>query len=167
MNALPIVEFPASAMRLCPGCINYFLNNILCSYEYPFTNLEVLNKLPYYRKLILLYNPNTFQINNIAIKNKTPWRLEKKFLFAELGKMLNSIRSISTELNEEIKIDTREHSIARLQANFQQLESEIAYFFTATGSWKTLDNLFNTQLLRQKFVEKFEALVHELFQYQV
>jgi sulfur relay (sulfurtransferase) DsrF/TusC family protein len=95
--------------------------------------------------------------------------------FAELGKMLNLIRSISTELNEEIGTDrskkaalyniwyARDSSIARLQANLQQLESEIAYFFTDNGSRKTIDNRVNTQMFRQKFIETFKSLANEYF----
>ena len=95
--------------------------------------------------------------------------------FAELGKMLNLIRSITAELNEEMGTNrskkaalyniwyARDSSIARLQANLQQLESEIAYFFTDNGSRKTIDNRINTQMFRQKFIETFKSLSIEYF----
>lgn len=95
--------------------------------------------------------------------------------FAELGKMLNLIRSITAELNEEMGTNrskkaalyniwyARDSSIARLQANLQQLESEIAYFFTDNGSRKTIDNRINTQMFRQKFIETFKSLATEYF----
>ena len=100
---------------------------------------------------------------------------KKTHFFAELGKMMNLIRSISAELNEEVGIDrskktilcniwySRDTSITRLQNNLQQLENEIAYFFTDNGSRKTIDNRFNTQMLRQQFIETFKALANEYF----
>ncbi|MFT3678732.1 MAG: hypothetical protein QM791_00580 [Ferruginibacter sp.] len=102
----------------------------------------------------------------MAPKKSTPF-------FAELGKMLNSIRSISAELNEEMSTDqnkkaalyniwyARDSAIAKLQANLQQLESEIAYFFTGNGFKKTIDDRLNTQQFRQKFAETFKKLTSE------
>lgn len=93
--------------------------------------------------------------------------------FAELGKMMNFIRSISAELTEEIGTApnkkaalyniwyARDCAIAKLQGNLQQLENEIAYFFTGSGSKKTLDNLVNIQTLRQKLADNFKALTVE------
>ena len=92
--------------------------------------------------------------------------------FAELGKMLNLVRSISAELNEEIETDpqktvlyniwyARDTAIARLQTNLQQLEDEIAYFFTGNGSRKTIQDGLNTQMLRHKFTEAFKTLTTE------
>ncbi len=95
--------------------------------------------------------------------------------FSELGKMLNLIRDISTELNAEIKIDeskngklfdvmhTRNAAIEKLQIRLQELEAEIEYFFTENGLRKTIENRFNTQELKRRFSNTFKALSKEYF----
>lgn len=97
------------------------------------------------------------------------------YFFAELGKMMNMIRTITTELNEESGMDrdtkaawyaiwyARDYAIAVLHANLQQLESEIAYFFTDQGFRKAIDNRLNVSAMRQKFVEEFRLLTGEYF----
>jgi hypothetical protein len=95
--------------------------------------------------------------------------------FTELGKTLNLIRNISTELNAEMKIEesksgrlfdimhTRDASIKKLQTRLEQLEAEIEYFFTESGLRKTIENRFNTQALRDKFSHAFKTLSKEYF----
>lgn len=90
--------------------------------------------------------------------------------FTYLGKTLNTIRSISVELNEEMsmkgkdKIDLstlwfeRESSFSKLQERLISLENEIAYFFTETGRRKAIDSAFNTQAIRKKFMQALNAL---------
>lgn len=95
--------------------------------------------------------------------------------FAELGKMLNMIRSISAELNEETmtEINTpiasynfwhvHNTAVARLKTRLQQLEMDIAYFFTEEGCKKTIDNRLNTPVFRHKFIRSFRLLANDYF----
>lgn len=95
--------------------------------------------------------------------------------FTELGKILNLIRNISTDLNAGMTIDeskngklfdvmhTRDSSIEKLQNRLQQLEAEIEYFFTENGLRKTIENRFNTQVLKQQFSRAFKSLSEEYF----
>ena len=95
--------------------------------------------------------------------------------YTELGNILNLIRSISLELtheeenNKDGKTDlnniwyARDLSFARLQANLLQLEGEIEYFFTENGCRKALDKTFNSQIIRQKFLQAFKSLSNEYF----
>lgn len=93
--------------------------------------------------------------------------------FSELGKILNLIRNISTDLNAGMTIEeskngklfdvlhTRDASIEKLQNRLQQLEAEIEYFFTENGLRKTIENRFNTQALKQQFNNAFRSLSEE------
>jgi vacuolar-type H+-ATPase subunit I/STV1 len=95
--------------------------------------------------------------------------------FSELGKILNLVRNISTEINAGITIEdrnngklfdvmnTRNAAIEKLQGRLQQLETEIEYFFTENGLRKTIENRFNTQDLKSKFSNAFKALSKEYF----
>jgi hypothetical protein len=95
--------------------------------------------------------------------------------FAELGKILNLVRNISTELTAEMKIDdsqngkvfdimhTRNASIEKLQNRLQELEAEIEYFFTENGLRKTIENRFNTQALKQQFSNAVKTISKEYF----
>jgi hypothetical protein len=95
--------------------------------------------------------------------------------FTELGKILNHIRNISTDLNAGMTIDeskngklfdvmhTRDSAIEKLQNRLQQLEAEIEYFFTENGLRKTIENRFNTQALKQQFNKAFKSLSEEYF----
>lgn len=95
--------------------------------------------------------------------------------YTELGNILNLVRSISLELTEEEKNNktgktelnniwyARDLSFARLQANLLKLESEIEYFFTENGCRKAIDKTFNTQIIRQKFLQAFKTLSNEYF----
>lgn len=96
-----------------------------------------------------------------------------KPFFTELGNMLNKIRSISVELNEEInvppgsKVDlfniwySKESSFTKLQEKLISLENEIAYFFTEAGRRKAVDNTFNSQEFRKKFIKAFKSLTND------
>lgn len=96
-----------------------------------------------------------------------------KPFFTELGNMLNSIRSISVEMNEEMKIQpgekvnlsdiwfTKESSFTKLQGRLINLENEIEYFFTEAGRRKAIDKTFNTQELCRKFYRAFKSLSSE------
>lgn len=95
--------------------------------------------------------------------------------FTELGSILNLIRRLSIELTHEAGNDkadkgklhkmwyARDTNFAKLQANLQQLESEIEYFFTENGCRKAIDKTFNTQTIRQKFQQTFKAITKEYF----
>lgn len=99
----------------------------------------------------------------MAIKKSTPF-------FTELGNLLNKIRSISVELNEEIevkrdsKVDlfkiwyNKESSFTKLQERLINLENEITYFFTEAGRRKAIDNTFNTKAFTKKFSKAFKSL---------
>lgn len=96
-----------------------------------------------------------------------------KPFFTELGNMLNKIRSISVELNEEINVPTgskvdlfniwysKDSSFTKLQEKLISLENEIAYFFTEAGRRKAVDNTFNSQEFRKKFIKAFKSLTND------
>jgi hypothetical protein len=56
---------------------------------------------------------------------------------------------------------TRDAAIEKLQSRLQQLEAEVAYFFTENGLRKTIENRFNTQALKRKFSNALKAVSKE------
>lgn len=99
----------------------------------------------------------------MAAKKATPF-------FTELGNMLNTIRGISVELNEEMEIKrgskvdlaniwfSKDSSFTKLQERLINLESEIEFFFTEAGRRKAIDTTFNAQEWRKKFLKAFKSL---------
>jgi hypothetical protein len=99
----------------------------------------------------------------MATKKTTPF-------YTELGNMLNMVRRISVELNEEMKVKdgdkvnlftiwySKGSSFTKLQERLIGLENEITYFFTEAGRRKAIDNTFNTQAFREKFLKAFKSL---------
>lgn len=99
----------------------------------------------------------------MATKKATPF-------YTELGNMLNMIRRISVEMNDEMEIKrgskvnlftiwyTKNSSFTKLQEKLTGLENEITYFFTEAGRRKAIDKTFNTQKFRKKFMKAFKSL---------
>ena len=57
----------------------------------------------------------------------------------------------------------RNTPVSRMKERLKQLESEIAYFFTANGARKATDSMFDSQPILQKFISASKALSNEYF----
>ena len=100
---------------------------------------------------------------------------KKDLFFTEIGLLLNLIRSISSAIIKEtgenfVEEDDfnnvrymRNTPVSRMKERLKQLESEIAYFFTANGARKATDSVFDSQPILQKFISACKALSNEYF----